>query len=90
MRALWLAAGFAAAAITAGCSSEPPASDPPSERQSTTTTEAPAGHGSLAQCLSEHGVPAAPGPAGPPPGVDPGKWDSAMQACASYAPGPAG
>lgn len=89
MRTLWLAAGFTAAAIFTGCSSEQPNSDPPPERQST-SAEAPAGHGSLAQCLSEHGVPAAPGPAGPPPGVDPGKWDSAMQACASYAPGPAG
>ena len=42
------------------------------------------------QCLSEHGVPAAPGPAGPPPGVDPDKWNEAMQTCSSLAPGPAG
>jgi hypothetical protein len=84
MRAIWLAAGLAAAAILAGCASEPPA------EQHSTTSDAPAGHGSLAQCLSDHGVPAAPGPGGgPPSGVDPGTWNEAMQACASFAPGPA-
>jgi hypothetical protein len=84
MRLSWLAAGATAAAILAGCSSDP---------QQPTTTEsdvAPTGHGSLAQCLSEHGVPAAPGPAtGPPPGVDPDTWHQALQACSSLAPGPA-
>jgi hypothetical protein len=41
--------------------------------------------------LSEHGVPDAPGLAlGPPPGVDQNTWHSAMQACSSLAPGPAG
>ena len=84
MRTPFLAATFAAAALLAGCASEPPAEQP------STTSEAPAGHGSLAQCLSEHGVPAAPGPTpGPPAGVDPAKWDQAMQSCASLAPGPA-
>ena len=84
MRWAWLAAGVVAAGILAGCSSSPPA-------QQSTTSVAPTGHGSLAQCLSEHGVPAAPGPAaGPPPGVDPGTWDEAMQSCSSLAPGPAG
>ena len=84
MRTAWLAAGVVAAGILAGCSSSPPA-------QQSTTSEAPTGHGSLAQCLSEHGVPAAPGPAaGPPPGVDPGTWDEAMQSCSTLAPGPAG
>ncbi len=49
------------------------------------------GHGSLAYCLGQHGVPAPPGPAtGPPPGVDPATWDKAMEACSSLAPGPAG
>ncbi|KUH80793.1 MULTISPECIES: hypothetical protein [unclassified Mycobacterium] len=88
MRAIWLATGVVAAAILAGC-----ASDPPAEQQTTTsnTSNAPAGHGSLAQCLNDHGVPAAPGPAAaPPPGVDPDTWHRAMQACASFAPGPAG
>ena len=76
--------GIAAAGILAGCSSNPPA-------EQSTTSVAPTGHGSLAQCLSEHGVPAAPGPAaGPPPGVDPGTWNQAMQTCSSLAPGPAG
>ena len=84
MRTAWLAAGVAAAGILAGCSSSPPA-------QQSTTSVAPTGHGSLAQCLSEHGVPAAPGPAaGPPPGVDPDTWDEAMQSCSTLAPGPAG
>ena len=88
MRLSWLAgAQSAAAGILAGCSS-----DPPAEQNTTTESEtAPTGHGSLAQCLSEHGVPPAPGPAaGPPPGVDPGTWQRAMQTCSSLAPGPAG
>ena len=85
MRAIWLAAGLAAAAILAGCASEPPAEQP------STTSDAPTGHGSLAQCLSDHGVPAAPGPAaGPPPGVDSETWNKAIKACATFAPGPAG
>jgi len=87
MRLWWLAASVAAAGILTGCSSNEP------EEQSPTTESqvAPTGHGTLAQCLRDHGVPAAPGPgAGPPPGVDPGTWDKAMQSCASLAPGPAG
>jgi hypothetical protein len=87
MRLSRLAASVAAAGLLAGCSSNPPA-------EPTTTGEsevAPTGHGSLAQCLREHGVPAAPGPgAGPPPGVDPGTWEQAMRSCSSLAPGPAG
>ena len=85
MRLSLLAASAAAVGMLAGCSSEP--------QQSTTTESevAPTGHGSLAQCLNEHGVPAAPGPAaGPPPGVDPDTWHQAMQVCSSLAPGPAG
>ena len=87
MRPWWLVASIAAAGILAGCSSNEPA-----ERSPTSESEvAPTGHGTLAQCLRDHGVPAAPGPgAGPPPGVDPGTWDKAMQSCASLAPGPAG
>lgn len=102
MREIMVVAGLAAAAALAGCASEPPdeqqSTTSPASAQtttsdapaSTTTSETPAGHGSLAQCLSDHGVPAAPGPAGPPPGVDGEAWDEAMQACATFAPGPAG
>jgi hypothetical protein len=80
-----LAAGLAAAGFLAGCSSHIAAPE------QTSTSVTPAGHGSLAHCLSEHGVPAAPGPAaGPPPGVDQNSWHQAMQACSSLAPGPAG
>jgi hypothetical protein len=85
MRALSLAAGFAAAVLLAGCASNPPPAQPSS------TSVAPAGHGGFAHCLSEHGVSIAPGPvAGPPPGVDQDTWHRAMQACSSLAPGPAG
>lgn len=104
MRAILFAAGLAAAATLAGCSSEPPADEPTTTSgtpapTTTSTSEAsaqptasetPSGHGSLAQCLTDHGVPAAPGPAGRPAGVDPGVWNEAMQACATFAPGPAG
>ncbi|KUI43486.1 hypothetical protein AU197_22320 [Mycobacterium sp. IS-1590] len=103
MRAIMVLAGLAATAVLAGCGSEPPAEQGPPTSQSlsqtttsqapaqTTASETPAGHGSLAQCLDEHGVPAAPGPAaGPPPGVDAETWNEAMRACATFAPGPAG
>ncbi|MCB0949062.1 MAG: hypothetical protein KDB44_07240 [Mycobacterium sp.] len=59
----------------------------------TTTAAEPGstGHGSLANCLSEHGVPASPGPTtGPPSGVDPATWEKAMAECSSLAPGPTG
>jgi hypothetical protein len=85
MRAMTLAAVVAAAGLLAACSSNTPPPEPPS------TSAAPTGHGGLAHCLSEHGVPAAPGPAvGAPPGVDQDTWHRAMQACSSLAPGPAG
>ncbi|KUI11612.1 hypothetical protein AU193_19085 [Mycobacterium sp. GA-1285] len=103
MRATLFVGGLAAAVALAGCGSEPPAepqtttSETPTQTTTsseapaqTTTSEAPAGHGSLAECLADHGVPAAPGPAGPPPGVDADAWNEAMQACATFAPGPAG
>lgn len=89
MRGALIAAAAAALVTLAGCGSEPPAEPP--DTTSETTAEAPGGHGSLAQCLREHGVPAAPGPtAGPPPGIDPATWQQAMAACSSLAPGPAG
>jgi hypothetical protein len=75
------------AVLAAGCSSE--TSPPPESPSATESKPATSGHGSFAHCLGEHGVPAAPGPAaGPPPGVDAGTWQQAMQACASLAPGP--
>jgi hypothetical protein len=85
VRTLTLAAALAAAGLLAACSS----SAPPVEQSPTSAT--PAGHGGFAHCLSEHGVPAPPGPAvGPPPGVDQNTWHQAMQACSTLAPGPAG
>ena len=87
MRLYWLAASVAAAGILAGCSSNSPDEQPTTGE----STIAPNGHGSLAQCLTEQGVPAAPGPGGgPPAGVDPDTWQQAMQSCSSLAPGPAG
>nr|WP_240761133.1 hypothetical protein [Mycolicibacterium sp. CR10] len=80
-----------AAGAAVACSA--PADAPPgSERAPTSTSVAPSvGHGSLAYCLGQHGIPAPPGPTtGPPPGVDPARWHEAMVACASLAPGPAG
>lgn len=72
----------AATAVTlAACSSNEPQPAP--------SSEVPAEHGSLAHCLTEHGVPAAPGPImGAPPGVDQQIWDQAMRACSTLGPGP--
>jgi hypothetical protein len=84
MRPLWYAAGIVAtaAALTA-CS---PSESGPQPVPSSTSPE----HGSLAHCLSEHGIEATPGPAATaPPGVDQDAWQRAMQACATLAPGPA-
>ena len=84
MRAIPLAAGFAAAGLLAACSSN---TQPPEQ---SSTSVAPTGHGGFADCLSEHDVPTAPGPAaGPPPGVDQDTWHRAMEACSSLSPGPA-
>jgi hypothetical protein len=85
VRVISMAVGLAAAGLLAACSSN---TAPPQQEPSTSVT--PAGHGGFAHCLSEHGVPAAPGPAaGPPPGVDQNTWHNAMQVCSSLAPGPA-
>ncbi len=85
MRLRTVAAAVAGAALLASCGSEttaPPAQPATSESPST-------GHGALARCLSEHGVPVAPGPAaGPPPGVDQDTWQKAMNACSTFGPGP--
>lgn len=85
MRFLTVAAAVTTAGVVAACSSPP--TNPP---DATVTTVTPSvGHGSLAYCLGQHGLPASPGPVtGPPPGVDRATWDTAMQACSSLAPGP--
>jgi hypothetical protein len=82
--ALAAVGALAAAALLASCSSAPPqhTDDSPGVAPST-------GHGAFAHCLTDHGVPAAPGPVtGPPPGVDEAAWQQAMQSCGSLAPGP--
>ncbi|KUI32895.1 hypothetical protein AU196_11275 [Mycobacterium sp. IS-1742] len=77
-----ITAVLAAAGLLAACSAE----ESPSE---TGPSSNPSGHGSYAECLNEHGVPAAPGPnTGPPAGVDRAAWDEALKSCASLAPGP--
>ncbi|MCP2624123.1 hypothetical protein NLB33_14805 [Mycolicibacterium smegmatis] len=77
-----------AAALLSACGSND--SEPTTTETGGSQSETPTGHGSYAHCLSEHGVSAPPGPvAGPPPGVDQQKWQEAMDACATLAPGPA-
>ncbi|AQT81707.1 hypothetical protein B1R94_24335 [Mycolicibacterium litorale] len=95
MPRLPFAVAAATAAVVAGCAPSPAPSQPtvisPAPSTSTGGSATPE-HGSLAHCLHEHGVPDSAGTAvlGPPPGVDPGTWDEAMQACSTLAPGPAG
>ncbi|MBB3601820.1 hypothetical protein FHT40_001453 [Mycolicibacterium sp. BK556] len=102
MRRLAIGVATAATAILAGCTPTPTPSQPsvispaPSSTglATTTSTTSPASaeHGSLAQCLHQHGVPDSAGAAvlGPPAGVDPGVWDQARKACSTLEPGPAG
>jgi hypothetical protein len=81
LRTLVVALG--ATSLVASCAAEAPAPGDPTSTTSST-------HGTLAECLSKHGVPAVAGPAaGPPPGVDEATWRSAMQACSPLGPGPA-
>lgn len=83
------AAGVAAAACTAP--DDPPSGSNPAPTSTSTSVTPSVGHGSLAYCLSQHGMPAPPGPtADAPPGVDPAAWEQAMAECSSLAPGPAG
>jgi hypothetical protein len=100
MRSIAIGVAMAASAILAGCAPTPSPSQPTAispapntagTTPSTTTSAAPAEHGSLAQCLHQHGVPDSAGPAvlGPPAGVDPGVWDQARKACTPLEPGPA-
>nr|WP_242456194.1 hypothetical protein [Mycolicibacterium sp. P1-18] len=68
--------------MVASCATNSPAPSDPAPTTSST-------HGTLAECLSKHGVPAAAGPAaGPPPGVDEAAWRKAMQECSPLGPGP--
>ena len=78
-----MAVALATASVAAGCSSPQPDAPPaPSVSPSV-------GHGSLAYCLGQHGMPASPGPvSAPPAGVDPAAWEAAMHSCSSLAPGP--
>ncbi|WP_372442993.1 hypothetical protein [Mycolicibacterium baixiangningiae] len=77
-------AALAAAGLLAACAGEGPSAPP-----APSSSSSPSGHGSYAECLNEHGVPAAPGPStGPPAGVDRAAWDEALLSCASLAPGP--
>lgn len=101
MRRLFIGAATVATAILAGCTPTPTPSQPtvissvPSTTGLATTNSsaspAPSEHGSLAQCLHQHGVPDSAGAAvlGPPAGVDPGLWDQARKACTPLEPGPA-
>ncbi|SBS72290.1 conserved exported hypothetical protein [uncultured Mycobacterium sp.] len=97
MRSMAFGVATAATAILAGCAPAPTPSQPtvispaPSTTGLATTSATPGAHGSLAQCLHQHGVPDSAGPAvlGPPAGVDPGVWDQARKACSPLEPGPA-
>ena len=77
---------IAATLLIAGCS---PESAPPEPTGSTTPTGAPAAHGSLAECLRDHGIDEpANAVMGPPAGVDQVTWDQAMKLCSPLGPGP--
>ena len=82
---------IAAMLLIAGCS---PESAPPAPTGTTTptgTTGAPAAHGSLAECLRDHGIDEpANAVMGPPAGVDQVTWDQAMTLCSALGPGPGG
>jgi len=71
--------------LIVGCS---PESAPP---EPTGTTGAPTAHGSLAECLRDHGIDEpANAVMGPPAGVDQVTWDQAMKLCSPLGPGPGG
>lgn len=102
MNRMWTVAALTATLLVGACSSktatpEPDRSSPsvtsPATAATTTatTTAAPSAHGGLSECLKSHGVTDSGGTAivlGPPAGVDPGAWNSAMKECSSLAPGP--
>ena len=76
---------IAAMLLIVGCS---PESAPP---EPTGTTGAPTAHGSLAECLRDHGIDEPVNAVmGPPAGVDQVTWDQAMKLCSPLGPGPGG
>lgn len=89
MRPLITIAIISVVLLIGACSSK----EGPAPATSTEVEPTPSSHGTLAECLKAHGIADAGGPAavlGPPNGVDPAAWDSAMKACSTLAPGPAG
>ncbi len=89
MKRIPAAALIAGALVLASCARDAEPAEP--AVPSSPSSSSPA-HGSLADCLQDHGVPAAAaGPAvlGPPAGVPQETWDEAMKACSRLAPGPA-
>ena len=79
---------IAATLLIAGCSPESAPSEPTG---SPAPTGAPAAHGSLAECLRDHGIDEpANAVMGPPAGVDQVTWDQAMKLCSPLGPGPGG
>jgi hypothetical protein len=79
---------IAATLLIAGCS---PESVPPEPTGSPAPSGAPAAHGSLAECLRDHGIDEpANAVMGPPAGVDQVTWDQAMKLCSPLGPGPGG
>ena len=89
MKRIPAAALIAGALVLASCARDAEPAEP--AVSSSPSSSSPA-HGSLADCLQDHGVPAAAaGPAvlGPPAGVPQETWDEAMKACSRLAPGPA-
>lgn len=67
------------------------ASTTPTSATTPAAPAAPSAHGGLSDCLKSHGITDSGGTAillGPPAGVDPGSWDSAMKECSALAPGP--
>ncbi|OPX09208.1 hypothetical protein [Mycobacterium sp. AT1] len=87
MRLHTLAVAVAATCLLASCSTKSPEPQSPEPAAPPTTSSV---HGSLAECLSKHGVPAAVGPAvAAPPGVDANTWRNAMKDCSPLGPGPA-
>ncbi len=76
-------------AATSTTAASPAATTPPTPAPSSPAERTE--HGGLSECLTSHGVTDSGGAAivlGPPAGVDPGAWDSAMKECSGLAPGP--
>ena len=87
MRLQSLAVAVAATCLLASCATE--SSEPKSPEPAAPPAMSSA-YGSLAECLSKHGVPAAVGPAvAAPPGVAEHTWRDAMRDCSPLGPGPA-